>query len=98
MQAAINRYTDDRAPPPCEEESDEWLSVDANDFDAMLEKTLHAEQGSKKSSMDAMDVDGAVDGEDHVAKLQAERLRDLAHKVEDFLEGEGDVEGARFAE
>ena len=96
MQAAISKYTDDRASPLCEEDSDEWLNVDATDFDAMLEKTLHGKRGSSKDrATDAMAVDG---DEDRVAKLQAERLRDMAHKVEDFLEGEGDVEGARFAE
>lgn len=96
MQAAISQYTDERVSPPCEEDSDDWLNVDATNFDAMLENTLHGERGSgKDSATNAMDVDR---DEDRVAKLQAERLRDLAFKVEDFLEGEGDVEGARFAE
>ncbi|KAI1797621.1 SGT1 protein-domain-containing protein [Ganoderma leucocontextum] len=99
VQAALSQYTDDRAPPPCEEDYDEWLNVDATDFDAMLEKTLRGKQSSgKECATNAMDVDGARDDEDRVAKLQAERLRDLAHKVEDFLEGEGDVEGAQFAD
>ena len=66
------------------------------DLDATLEKTLHGERvNGKENITDAMDVD---DDENRVTKLQAERLRDLAHKVEDFLEGEGDLEGARFAE
>ena len=29
---------------------------------------------------------------------QASRLKSLAQKVEEFVEGEGDLEGARFAE
>lgn len=97
MQAAISQYTDDLAPSLCEEDSDEWLNVDATDFEAILEKTL--QQGSgKEGATDAMAVDGVADDEDRIAKLQAERLRDLAYKVQDFIEVEGDVEGARFAE
>ena len=52
----------------------------------------------KGKATDAMDVDVPEDDEDRVAKAQAERLRDLAKKVEQFVEGEGDLEGARFAE
>nr|VWO94110.1 Uncharacterized protein [Ganoderma boninense] len=96
VQAAIVQYKDDRPSPPCEEDSDEWLNVDVTDLDATLEKTLHGERvNGKENITDAMDVD---DDENRVTKLQAERLRDLAHKVEDFLEGEGDLEGARFAD
>lgn len=39
-----------------------------------------------------------VDNEDIIAKEQASRLKSLADKVEEFIEGEGDLEGARFAE
>ncbi len=52
----------------------------------------------KEKALDAMDVDPAEDDEDRIAKAQAARLQDLAKKVEQFVEGEGDVEGARFAE
>ncbi|KAG6381423.1 SGT1 protein-domain-containing protein [Boletus reticuloceps] len=72
------------------EDSDEWMNVDANDFDAMRAS------GSVMETH-AMETDGGdVDVEDRVAKEQANKLRDLAAKVEQFVEGKGDVEGARF--
>ena len=76
------------------------MNVDASDFDAMLEKATGKDsgKGKAKATDNAMDVDMEADEEDRVAKVQAERLRDLAKKVEEFVEGEGDVEGARFAE
>ena len=36
--------------------------------------------------------------EDKLASEQAKKLKDLATKVENFVEGEGDLEGARFEE
>jgi len=49
----------------------------------------------------AMDVDQegpAENPEQRLAAEQASRLRELATKVEDFVEGEGDLEGAKFEE
>ena len=99
VQAAISQYTDDRGLPSAEEDSDDWLNVDAADFDAMLEKSVGDKKGKGKAT-DAMDVDHAEgeDEDERVAKAQAARLKDLAKKVEEFVEGEGDIEGARFAE
>lgn len=97
VQTAISHYTDDLLKPADEEDPDDWLNVDASGFDEMLEKTMGGSKGKGKAT-DAMDVDVPEDDEDRVAKAQAERLRDLAKKVEQFVEGEGDLEGARFAE
>ncbi|KAI0724281.1 SGT1 protein-domain-containing protein [Cerioporus squamosus] len=97
VQTAISQYTDDRKLPSDEEDSDDWLNVDAAGFDDMLEKTLGGSKG-KAGAEDAMNVDPPEADEDRVAKAQAERLRDLAKKVEQFVEGEGDLEGARFAD
>ncbi|KAJ3006221.1 hypothetical protein NUW54_g4020 [Trametes sanguinea] len=97
VQAALGQYTDDRGLPPGEEDPDDWLNVDAADFDAMLEKTMGADKGKQKA-FDDMDVDAAEDPDERVAKAQAARLKDLAKKVEEFVEGEGDLEGARFAD
>lgn len=48
---------------------------------------------------DDMNVDDPKDdSEERVASEQASRLKDLAAKVEGFVEGEGDLEGARFEE
>lgn len=43
-----------------------------------------------------MDVDG--EAENQAAEEQAKRLKDLAQKVENFVEGEGTLEGAAFEE
>ncbi|KAJ3513549.1 hypothetical protein NLJ89_g2881 [Agrocybe chaxingu] len=81
------------------EDSDDWLNVDAEDFDRMLEATLgNADRGAAKDP-NAMDVDntnGVLSTEDQLASEQAKRLKDLATKVENFVEGEGDMEGVRF--
>jgi hypothetical protein len=83
------------APLQDVEDSDEWLNVDAQDFDDMLEKTM-GKVKAQGVSVDATDGESAL--EDHVANEQATRLRNLAGKVEKFVEGEGDLEGARFDE
>jgi len=36
--------------------------------------------------------------EDRIAAEQASKLQNLAAKVEEFVEGEGDLEGATFEE
>lgn len=38
------------------------------------------------------------DAEDRYAQEQASKLQELAKKVEGFVEGKGDLEGARFDE
>jgi hypothetical protein len=93
-QASDNPITSTRD----EEDSDDWLNVDARDFDNMLEKTMGA---SKNEPRDAMDVDKPEvwdTEEDRISTEQASRLQDLAQKVENFVEGEGHVEGAKFEE
>ncbi|KAG1826246.1 SGT1-domain-containing protein [Suillus subaureus] len=73
------------------EDSDGWMNVDAANFDDMLERTR------SKSQSQEMDIDSTGDeAEERVAKEQANKLQDLAAKVQKFVEGEGDVEGARF--
>jgi len=75
------------------EDSDDWMNVDAANFDDMLEQTRPQPQ------VEVMNVDSSGDGaEERVAKEQASRLQDLATKVQNFVEGEGDVEGAMFEE
>ncbi|KAG1829232.1 SGT1-domain-containing protein [Suillus subalutaceus] len=73
------------------EDSDGWMNVDAANFDDMLERTRSQPQTQE------MDIDSTGDeAEERVAKEQANKLQDLAAKVQKFVEGEGDVEGARF--
>ncbi|THH18092.1 hypothetical protein EW146_g2832 [Bondarzewia mesenterica] len=81
------------------EDSDDWLNVDAQDFDRMLEKRLGVYKSGAQAKSDAMDVDHPEveqTEEDRIAKEQASKLQDLAKKVENFLGGKGDIEGAKF--
>ncbi|KAJ7456639.1 SGT1 protein-domain-containing protein [Mycena latifolia] len=96
VTAAISRtpQEDIAAATQLYEESDEWLNVDAKDFENMLESTM----GTSKHQ-DAMEIDPMKDdesAEDCLASDQASRLQNLATKVEAFVEGKGDLEGARF--
>ncbi|KAJ7596676.1 SGT1 protein-domain-containing protein [Mycena floridula] len=76
------------------EDSDSWLDIDAANFEETLEQST-ARPG--KSNDQAMDVDPPEETlEDQMASEQASRLRNLAEQVEQFVEGEGDLEGARF--
>lgn len=108
MNAALSQVGDNPVIPTAQDEDpDDWLDVNAEDFDSMLEKnfgTKAATGAETKASSDVMDVDSTdptkdtKTPEDQVAEQQASRLRNLAQKVEEFVEGEGDIEGARFAE
>ena len=74
-----------------EEEPDNWLDIDAENFDSMLQS-----MSSGRPNGDAtMDVDQK---EEQLAQDQASKLKSLAQKVEEFVGGEGDLEGARFEE
>ncbi|KAF8559346.1 SGT1-domain-containing protein [Imleria badia] len=76
------------------EDSDEWMNVDAKDFDEVLERAMRA--GGSTMETHAMEIDGEEAKEDRVAKEQTDKLRNLAAKVEQFVGGKGDVDGARF--
>jgi hypothetical protein len=79
------------------EDSDEWLYIDAENFDNMLEKSMGTFKDRTKQTSDDMDANNELQ-EDHVANTQASKLQNLAAKVEEFVEGEGDLEGAIFKE
>ncbi|KAG2077012.1 SGT1-domain-containing protein [Suillus decipiens] len=77
--------------PDGPEDSDDWMNVNATNFDDMLERTRSQPQSHE------MDIDSTGDdAEERVAKEQANKLQDLAAKVQNFVEGEGDIEGVRF--
>jgi len=80
-----------------EEDDESWLTIDAQDLETQLQESLgHTKQLRQE---DVMDVDSLeISAEDRIASEQASRLKDLANKVEQFVEGEGDMEGARFEE
>lgn len=83
-------------PSPGDEDSDSWLNVDVTTFDSMLERSFN----TNEESSDAMDIDktSPESAEGRAAKMQAERLHSFAKKVEEFVEAEGDIQGARFDE
>ncbi|KZT74872.1 hypothetical protein DAEQUDRAFT_659111 [Daedalea quercina L-15889] len=95
VNAALSRAGDVPIPTSGEEDSDDWLNVDTEMLDSMLEQNFGTNQ-----SLNAMDVDEAASqsAEDRAAKQQAARLHEFTKKVEEFVEGEGDVEGAEFAD
>jgi len=108
VNAALSQVGDNPVIPTAQDEDpDDWLDVNAEDFDSMLEKnfgTKAAKGAETKASSDVMDVDSTDPTkdtktlEDQVAEQQATRLKNLAQKVEEFVEGEGDIDGARFAD
>ena len=72
------------------EDDDSWLSVDSEQLDQLL--------GSSVDAMDVDEHDPGLSDDDRMAQDQASKLHNLAKKVESFVEGEGDIEGARFEE
>lgn len=65
----------------------------------MLERTMGT--AAKQTQLETMDIDSTDEPEtegDRIASKQAARLQDLAQKVENFVEREGDIEGAKFDE
>lgn len=81
-----------------EEDPDDWLNVDAQEFEQMLENTLKRPKASDQRGSNAMDIDDSnlASDEDPIASKQAKQLKDLASKVEGFIQGEGELEGALF--
>ena len=98
MNAAIAK-ADDLEPSQDVEDDDNWLTVNAEDFDSALQEKMRLNDAPSTSR--EMDVDHSPDpenGEDGMTKAQVAKLRDLANKVDAFVTGEGDVEGAMFEE
>ncbi|KAG6866852.1 hypothetical protein C0991_008788 [Blastosporella zonata] len=98
VKAALSDTSKTTLIPQNEEDPDNWLNIDSEDFEAMLEQS----KGNRSNvHPDAMDVDaseGKEAAEERMASAQATKLKEFAAKVENFVEGEGDLEGARFEE
>jgi hypothetical protein len=79
------------AGPSYREDSDSWLEVSPDDVDAML---------AARTGRSAGEASGSAGIDPEVAKgdERGQALSDLAKKVETFVGGKGDVDGARFAE
>jgi hypothetical protein len=98
VDAAIAK-ADDLEPSQDVEDDDDWLIVSAENFDSVLQEKMRFNDAPSTSR--DMDVDHSPDsgnGEDGMTKAQVAKLRDLASKVDAFVSGEGDVEGATFEE
>ena len=98
MNIAIAK-ADDLGPSQDIEDADDWLTVSAEDFDSVLQEKMRPNVISNAGH--GMDVDHSPrseDEEDNISKAQVTKLRDLAHKVDAFISGKGDVEGAMFEE
>ncbi|KAJ3822271.1 SGT1 protein-domain-containing protein [Lentinula raphanica] len=94
VNSAISQVSDDFQPVIQEEDSDDWLNIDAENFEDMLQQPHGTSDNSNLSH--PMDVDPkATEGSTSPRTTQ---LRNLASKVEEFIQGEGDVEGARFVD
>lgn len=94
MNAALSHSCKTTLISQGEEDSDDWLKIDSQHFETMLE--LNEQKNSVRS--DTMDVDMSEASEDRAASEQAVKLKELATKVENFIEGEGGLEGAMFEE
>ena len=98
MNAAVFK-ADDPAPSQDAEDADDWLMVSAEDFDSVLKGKMRLNEVPDTSH--EMDLDHSPHSgneEDGISKAQVTKLRDLANKVDAFVSGEGDVEGAMFEE
>ncbi|KAG9104956.1 hypothetical protein FRC06_005023 [Ceratobasidium sp. 370] len=88
VEAALHASPEPFVPPGnLDDDSTEWLDVDESTFDSMLEQRFNRKATTEQSDLDA---------ENKLAQEQASRLQELAKKVEGFVEGKGDLEGARF--
>ncbi|KAF5336862.1 hypothetical protein D9611_003214 [Ephemerocybe angulata] len=98
VDSAIARVPDLPPQDDLVEDDDSWLNIDEADFESMMEKAGASKEPKRKDAGERMNVDNVSDAamEDEMASRQADRLKDLASKVEEFVEGEGDIEGARF--
>ncbi len=94
VTSAISRASEDIQFSDKNEDSDEWLNVDASSFEDMLQRTSGSDAKTKDS--DGMDVDETP--EDRSASKQASQLRELALKAAELIEGEGHANGARIDE
>lgn len=88
-----------------DEDSDSWLDVDQEDVDAIIQSRRSNFPGAAAAVSndlpsregEAMVVD-SQNAESAAIEGQTAKLRNLAGKVERFIESRGDLEGARFDE
>ncbi|KAJ1310366.1 hypothetical protein OPQ81_007104 [Rhizoctonia solani] len=86
VEEAVKLCSEDLVFSLDEEDSTEWLQIDESTFDGMLKQKFNRKDAGQPGE----------DDEDRYAQEQATKLQELAKKVEGFVEGKGDLEGARF--
>lgn len=76
------------------EDSEAWLEVSPDELDGMMMRASGQDKASgKQKAKEGEKEDRAEPTGEHGRALQ-----DLAKKVQTFVGGEGDLQGARFAE
>ncbi|KIP11448.1 hypothetical protein PHLGIDRAFT_63844 [Phlebiopsis gigantea 11061_1 CR5-6] len=101
VDTAVSRAGESLVLPDFPPDAEDWLNVDADGLDAVLEGSL--KQPQQRGTQDSTNIDENKPGdssttEDQIAAEQTAKLRDLAQKVEDFVDGKGDLEGAIFSD
>jgi hypothetical protein len=76
--------------PDDPEDSDSWLEVSPDELDGMMMRASGQAQGQQNKNGDPSQLDI---GDEH-----GKALGHLAKKVEEFVGGQGDLQGARFEE
>jgi hypothetical protein len=91
VDAAIANAAD-LTPSQDPEDPDDWLTVNAEDLDRTLQESMNHHAPRKNLDMDSEDE------ERDATHAQVAKLKDLANKVDEFVAGKGDIEGAMFDE
>lgn len=70
------------------EDSDDWLDIDGEEFSKLLTKKVEDSAEAEQGRGDG--------GEQRENSMQASKLKELASRVQGFVEGQGSLEGALF--
>ncbi len=89
MEDALANDNDPAGDPPernLSEDSDAWLDVSPDELDGIMQAASGGAPGVPQ------------DGNAELGEEHAKVLSDLAERVNGFVEGKGDLDGARFEE
>lgn len=75
------------------EDNDDWLQISPDELDSMM---LHASGQAKRS--DRQDEGQGKKKDVELTEEDGKALGDLVKKVQEFVGGQGDLQGARFVE
>lgn len=75
------------------EDNDDWLQISPDELDSMM---LHASGQAKQS--DKQDEEQRKRENVELTEEDGKALGDLAKKVQEFVGGQGDLQGAQFVE